>query len=150
MITTIESIMNNSLITKNEAIPYYIDDDREMYVSYTKKATIYQCQFFDRDYLIKDEYSNEYDVSIRIDIVGMNKKLYKRLSARISQPKSFLTMEVSTGVKEIGSYKRKSDLAESFIGEINKLQNKEPKDIRNLLDKLPKIITQSEPHKIQI
>ena len=148
--TTIESIMNNSLITKNEAIPYYIDDDREMYVSYTKKANIYQCQYFDRDYSVKDEYSNDYYVSIRIDIVGMNKKLYKRITARISQPKSFLTMEVSTGVKEIETHKTKSDLAESFIGEIHKLQNKNPKDITNLLDKLPKIITRSEPHKIKI
>lgn len=148
--SNIESIMNNSLITKNEAIPYYIDDDREMYVSYTKKATIYQCQFFDRDYLIKDEYSNDYDVSIRIDIVGINKKLYKRISARISQPKSFLKMDVSTGVKNIGSYKTKSDLAESFIGEIHKLQNKKPKDITNLLDKLPKIITRSEALQVQI
>ena len=150
--TTIESIMNNSLITKNEAIPYYFNDewDHYMYISYTKNATIYQCQYFNNDWCVKDEYENNYSVSIRIDIVGINKKLYKRISATITQPKSFLKMEVSTGVKEVESHKTKNDLAESFIGEIQKLQNKEPKDIHNLLDKLPKIITRSEPHKIQI
>ena len=152
MITTIESIMNNSLITKNEAIPYYFNDewDHSMYISYTKNATKYQCQYFNNDWCVKDEYENNYSVSIRIDIVGTNKKLYKRITARITQPNSFLKMDVSTGVKNIGSYKTKSDLAESFISEINKLQNKEPQDITHLLDKLPKIITQSEPLKIQI
>jgi hypothetical protein len=139
-----------SLITKNEAIPYYFNNDRELYVSYTKNANKYQAQYFDSDYWVKDEYSNDYNVSIRIDILGINKKLYKRISARISQPKSFLKLDVSTGVKQTGSFKKKCDLAESFISEINRLQNKEPKDITDLLNKLPKIITRSEALLIQI
>lgn len=151
MSNDVENLMNELLFSNNKGVPYYFDDkEKSLYVSYTKNATKYQAQYFDADYWIKDEYSNEYHVSIRIDILGINRKLYKRVYATVSQPKSLLTMELTTGAKNIGSYKTKNELAESFLQEIKKLYNKEPQDITNLLDKLPTIIQRSQPLKITI
>ena len=153
-IEQIENLLNKSLLVNKDAIPYYFDtNDRSLYVSYTKNSKIYRATYYDDEYEVFDLHQNPYLVNIRIDLLGINKKprkLYKKTTAYIYSNKSCFRAEASTGIKEIGEYQKTNDLANDFIGEIQKLYNTKPAEIAKLLKELPHIIENTETIKVKI
>ena len=153
-IEQIENLLDKSLLVDREAIPYYYDNnERSLYVSYTKNSKIYRATYYDDEYEVFDLHKNPYLVNIRIDLLGINKKprkLYKRTTAFIYSTKSCFRAEASTGIKELGEYQNTNDLATDFIGEIQKLQNSKPAEIAKLIKELPHIIENTETIKVKI
>lgn len=153
-IDQIENLLNNSLLANYEAIPYYYDTNkRSLYVSYTKNSKIYRATYYDDEYEVYDLHKNYYNVNIRIELVGINKKprkLYKRTTAFIYSTQSCFRAEASTGIKELGEYKNTNELAQNFIGEIQKLHSKKPAEIAKLIKELPHIIENTETIKVTI